>query len=102
MASPVFEVYDAGGVLQLNLSSRLTKYLGSVVMTTLTGSITDPRVTQGTPFYILSGTIEFQARRWALPTVTFDNNGLSWTGGSVSGEPESINLIYGIYSNGSN
>lgn len=101
MGSPVFELYNADGTLQLNLASRLTKYLGSVTITsTVAGSISDPRLLQGTPWFVYTGPNEQAQARATVPDVVFSGSTMSWSAGI--GTATTMIIAYGIYSNGSN
>lgn len=99
MGTPVFEVYNADGSLQMNLASRLTKYLGSVRVGTSAGSLTDPGLAQGTPWYLFAGEAQTRLRMWPLPEITFANQTMYWT---ASAPEEQMVVLYGVYSNGSN
>lgn len=98
---PVFEIYNPDGTLQISLSSRLTKYLGVV---TLTGSssitVTNDKLKQGTPWFYICVSVNNNARGYVNPTVSFGTESISC---SVQARADSvINVVYGIYSNGSN
>jgi len=101
MGQPIFEIYNSDESLQISLTSRLTKYLGSVSITsTVAGSIADSRLLQGTPWFVFTGPNEQAQSRATLPDVTFSNGSMQWTAGI--GTATAMVIAYGIYSNGAN
>jgi hypothetical protein len=72
---PTFELYNADGSLQLDLSSRITKVLGMQYITAA-GSLSHAGFASGTLFYAfnLAGNT-----RPGYPTVTQNGNTISWT-----------------------
>lgn len=98
---PVFELYNPDGSLQLNLASRLTKYLGSInVNLSVSGSHYDPELLNGTPWYFVFVPAGYNPAAFKNPEITFDNGTLKWTVGTNMTTMGAI--AYGVYSNGSN
>lgn len=81
-------VWDASGVESHTISDRLTRVLGIVSTSTASGSVTDSRLTNGTPWFAI------QAPTWEAngKVVSFSGDTMSWTSGNFSG-----NIVYGIY-----
>lgn len=97
----IFELYNDDGSLQLDLASRLSKYLGSVNITRgVPGSLVNDDLREGTPWYSYLGTSS-NFRDNMPPTVTFSDNRMSWDNGG-GGPTEVAIIIYGVYSNGGN
>lgn len=93
-----FELFRPDGTLEINLASRLTKYLGIVdIGITGGGSLSDARFLQGTPWYMYLGTT--RTAFFAGPTgeVSFSGSVMSW-----SRNDSPARIMYGIYSNGQN
>lgn len=88
---PVFELYNADGSLQLDLSSRITKLLGSLEISQA-GSFYSEGFSKGTLFYLFSPS-RFGFANWTrYPTITLSGNTLSWTA------PEAPCIfIFGVY-----
>ncbi len=102
MGAPVFELYNADGTLQINLASRLTKFLGSLTINlNAAGSIVDSRLLEGTGWYACLNT-DTNFRDNITPSVSFSGNTMSWSQGSYGAGYYPGTLIYGVYSNGSN
>ena len=96
----IFELYNPDGTLQLDLASKLSKYLGSVsIVRGTAGSITDNDLLEGEPWHTYLGTSS-NFRDNMPPTISFSGNQMSWSGGG--GPVESAIIIYGVYSNGGN
>lgn len=103
MGQPVFEVYNADGSLQMNLSSRLTKFLGAFTFDlAVSGSLVDPILQQGTPWYCCLAETDNYAQGSLLPVVTFSGSTMHWERRAFGSTGGLGTLIYGVYSNGSN
>lgn len=88
------KVWDQSGGVVFDSSISTAKLLGSVYVDTLTnptGSVTDGRLSQGTPFYY------FQASspQLAGPTVSMTTSAMSWS--TESGDTYYGNIFYGVY-----
>lgn len=102
MGQPVFEIYNADGSLQINLASRLTKYLGSIeINLNASGSLVDSRFLEGTGWYSCLN-VDTNFRDNMPPVVTFSDSTMTWTRGSFGAAYIPATLVYGVYSNGSN
>lgn len=103
MGSPVFEIYNADGSLQLNLSSRLSKNLGSIaIQLSVSGSIYDENLKMGTPWYCCFSASEATAAGTFLPEISVSNGTLTWTSNFFGTTNLAGTIIYGVYSNGVN
>lgn len=101
MGSPVFEVYNEDGSLQMNLASRLTKFLGALqINLSATGSHFDAELRLGTPWYFVAIPEGFSVAGFKNPIVTFNNGTMTWTADGGGNTPGWI--CYGVYSNGNN
>lgn len=86
----VFELYNADGTLQLNISSRITKVL-SFQRITAAGSYVSEAFGKGTMFFsftLEAGTSTFTG----FPAVAQNGNTVSWTA-----PPVPMYLVLGIY-----
>lgn len=72
-----FLLRNADGTVQLDLSSRITKFLGTVTATLGSGSISVPGFAAGRAFYFTFPNSD-DANRIA-PNVTISGTTLSWT-----------------------
>ncbi|MBQ2647378.1 hypothetical protein SB816_21395 [Achromobacter sp. SIMBA_011] len=93
---PVFQLFNADGSLQFDLSARIPKYLGEEAIGAAAGS-----VVVGGPaysdvwFYVVPKSVTplFQG---VLPTISRQGRTISWGARSASSAIEAT-LIYGIY-----
>lgn len=98
---PIFELYNADGSLQMDLSSKLSKYLGAInVNLSASGSHTDADLSKGTPWYYVCIPSSVNVRGFRNPSVSFSGGVMSWA--SETNFVTMGAIIYGIYSNGSN
>lgn len=87
---PIFELYNADGSLQLDMSSRITKVLSFQRITTA-GSFSNVGFSQGTMFYAF--TLETATSTFTgFPVITQSGNTVSWTA-----PPVPMYLLLGIY-----
>lgn len=87
---PVFELYNADGSLQLDISSRITKVL-YFQRITAAGSFANAGFSRGTMFYALT----LEQANWSFtgyPTVTQNGVTVSWTA-----PPVPMFLVLGVY-----
>jgi hypothetical protein len=87
---PVYEIYNADGSLQFDLSGRVPRILGSLTISAA-GSLSNPGFLKGALFYTLNPTANFSKLN-GYPAVTLSGQTLSW--GAPS---EPLILIYGVY-----
>lgn len=103
MAGPIFEVYNADGSLQMNLSSRLSKFLGSITIELgASGSIYDDNLKLGTPWHCCVSAQEATAGGTFLPDISVSNGTLTWNRNFFGSTNLLATIIYGVYSNGVN
>ncbi len=89
---PRFILRNPDGTVQLDLSKRVTKFLGSIITGSSGGSISVPGFLEGTPFYFTFPNQNAEAV--GAPAVTISGTTLSWLGDvSTSG----TRIGYGIY-----
>jgi hypothetical protein len=86
---PTFELYNADGTLQLDLSSRITKVLGTLYITGA-GSLSNAGLAAGTLFYVFNVTGQYI--KPGYPTITQNGTTISWTA-----PPSPVHMTYGIY-----
>lgn len=94
------QVFDQSGNLVVNIQDRLAKIIGSARVTA-NGSVTDPNLLQGTPFYAFQqeGIWGFVTMNVLRPNFSVSGSTISWTYSASSGQnPYTIkgNLFYGI------
>jgi hypothetical protein len=100
MANAGLQVFDQSGNLMVNIQDRLAKIIGSARVTA-NGSVTDPNLLQGTPFYAFQqeGIWGFVTMNVLRPNFSVSGSTISWTYSASSGQnPYTIkgNLFYGI------
>lgn len=72
----IFELYNADGSLQLNLSSRITTTLGTIMITEA-GSMNVPGLGRGALFYVFNPQVGANTLG-RYPRVTQNGTTLSW------------------------
>lgn len=87
-----FLVRNADGTVQLDLSSRITKFLGTVTVTLGSGSISVPGFAAGRAFYFTFPSVDGINR--TAPDVTISATTLSWTATANSAGTQ---IGYGIF-----
>jgi len=88
------QVWDENGVLILDTSFRAGGFLGEINVVyngPSSGSVYDPNLSEGTPFYFLRGDHEYQ------PTVTFSGNTVNWAKDMPHGQYWGGTIYYGVY-----
>lgn len=90
------QVWDAAGNLVVDITTRLSRFLGSVNSGTSAGSISVPDLVQGTPFYfviISGGAVPVGSFG---PEVTFSGTTMSWTF-APGRTPLAATIFYGVF-----
>jgi hypothetical protein len=87
---PVFELYNADGSLQFDLSARVPRVLGTVAISAA-GSLSHAGLATGELFYFFGLPVSL-GRLTAHPTVTASGTTLSWTAPSTP-----VQLTYGVF-----
>jgi hypothetical protein len=78
------QIFDASGAVVVDLSDRPGRILGAASATTSSatygnnGSVTDARLANGTPFYIITPFFGFFGDDFGYPIVTFSGTTMSW------------------------
>lgn len=90
------QCWDASGNMTLDITDRLTRYLGEVYTGTTDGSITDVNLSTGTPWFVMRDTSNFESFNEAPCTLSISGNTISWTFGST-GARTNKKIIYGVY-----
>lgn len=72
----IFELYNADGSLQLDLSNRITTILGTVLISDA-GSMNVPALARGTLFYVFNPQVGANTLG-RYPKVTQNSTTLSW------------------------
>jgi hypothetical protein len=89
------QVWDDAGNLILDTSTRAGGFLGSITVASgapYSGSITEPLLAEGTPFYFLqSSDGDYQ------PTVTISGTTLTWQKNATYNPYWSGSIYYGVY-----
>lgn len=69
------QIFDASGNAIVDTTSRLGRIIGSVSVSGAnpSGTATNSKLTEGTPFYFLAGGNQGQ------PTVAFSGSNMNWT-----------------------
>lgn len=87
-------VYSASGVLVHDISDRLTRTIGSTVISG-SGSFVVPDFAFGTGWFFTQPLTNFNGTFNSYPTVSISGTTISWT--TTSGNPTSVILYYGVY-----
>lgn len=96
------QVWDANGNLIIDVTDRLTRVLGEFYTGTSNGSVTNPGLTTGTPWWIAIPTTNINVNNNNMAKyLTFSVSGstLAWSFGAVYPIQVAINhkVIYGVY-----
>lgn len=78
MADAKFEVYNADGSLQFDLSNRLGRIVGTVATGTSNGSATVAGLAEGQGFWFRTETSVNTSTAKELPEVSFSGTTVSW------------------------
>lgn len=94
-------VWDAAGNLEVDSSTRMGIFLGSVDVNTRTGSITDSRLLGGEPWSCittgyLSAEFSFQNGVTGYPIISFSGNTMFWDYADAT-YVATVTIIYGIH-----
>lgn len=89
------QCWDASGNLVLDVTDRLTRVLGTFNTGTTDGSITDPALTTGTPWYVSIGFDNYFYYGEMGCIITVVGSTLSWT--FQSGTKSDKKIMYGVY-----
>jgi hypothetical protein len=95
------QCWDAFARLTVDLTTRLPRVLGTRSITQA-GSLSDPNLSQGTPFYIFqqAGVFYHISGDTALPNFVISGNTISWSYSAASGSHHTNvpgTLFYGVY-----
>lgn len=95
------KVWDAGGVLVLDTSDRLLRFLGTIVVGPgpLSGSVTSDGFLTGTPFCFSTMHANNSLSYWPgegiiAPSITFFGNKMSY---ALTAAHPTTRLQYGVY-----
>ena len=100
---PKFELFRPDGSLEMNLASRLTKFLGSVsINLNQSGSLVNPDLLIGTPWYVCFSEADNFSQGSYVPNITFSGDTMTWTRTSSGTAFFAGTILYGVYSNGQN
>jgi hypothetical protein len=86
------QVFDAAGNLEIDVTTRLTRILGSATVNS-TGSVDVPEFAEGSPWYVV--TVD-PTTPYAEPGITFSGTALSWDYGGATFRA-TVTIIYGVY-----
>lgn len=92
MADYGLEIYGPSGERWMDVTDRLAHIIGRKWITS-SGSLTHPKLAEGTPFYVLVTALNDPSNDGGY-TITFSGNRMSW---SVDSGYSGINIIYGAY-----
>lgn len=100
------QIFDAAGVLTLDITDRLTKLFGTTDVSD-NGSLTDARFADGVPFaalvprdsYFQFNVSSSSNRIKVFPAVTFSGNTMTWTYPALGTgwEKAAVTIFYGLY-----
>lgn len=79
------QIFDASGAERLSLTDRLTRVVGTIPASSVSGSIDVPAFSLGTPFWFLLEQTEIFG-----PEVTISGTTLSWVKNAST-------IMYGVY-----
>lgn len=93
------QVWDASGNLIVDVSDRLTRILGTILVAAgSSGTVTDDGFLTGTPFPIAirtnAGSPSFMNNTMVPPSITFAGNVMTYNVASPSGDHR---IIYGVF-----
>nr|DAE53983.1 MAG TPA: hypothetical protein [Bacteriophage sp.] len=99
------QVYDANGNIILDVTDRITKYLGAILINQTDGSITDARVNEGDLWYLY---LYARSHQSGMTNGTYYNYGPTLTKGdgvinyaypssASSNEKMTVYVLYGVY-----
>ena len=88
------QVFDASGVIVLDVTDRLTRVLGSFYTGTANGSIVDNNLSTGIPWYFMRDVVDDTYLTSSL-FVLFTSSGLSWA--FENGPTRNTFVTYGVY-----
>jgi len=87
------KVWDPNGVLVADITSRLPRIIGEISAGAGGGSITDPRLSGGTPFHIVLAPTETGTR--SMIQASISGNTVSWS--FPNGGASNYTILYGYY-----
>lgn len=83
------QVFNSSGKATISLTSRITKYVGSITLSTANGSLTVPiDSAQYSLWFVITS-----KPKGPSPTIKLNGNVISWTG---SGASNAV-IDYGVY-----
>ena len=90
-----FQTFDAAGNLLIDITTRLTRLIGSTTITAgSTGSVTVPDATQGTIWYAFQTA---NGNRYT-PLISLSSATISWSPRTgFPGGPVDVIMLYGVY-----
>lgn len=90
------QCWDVNGNLTLDVTDRLTRVLGTVETGTSSGSVTDANLANGTPWFVMRDTSDYEMLSEANCSVVISGNAVTWTFVG-SGTKTNKKIIYGVY-----
>ena len=90
--------WDVQGRTEVDITSRILKILGSVNTGMRNGSLTDGRLSGGSPFYLSAVTGTLPAEVYFSGITMYWRYRPDWVGYTGTGRPGSTDtIIYGVY-----
>ena len=90
------QIFNAGGDLILDVTDRLTRVLGEFETGTSSGSVSNPNLSSGTPWFTMRDLGKYEMLSEASCSVSINSSSISWTFGS-SGTKTNKKIVYGVY-----
>lgn len=101
------QVFDSNGVIVFDVTDRLSRVLGIITTTASNGSISDPGLLTGTPWWMIiddwGGASDTYSLTTSVPLITASGSTLSWAPqpglapGYATMPIRPVQLIYGVY-----
>jgi len=87
--------WDASGNLIIDVSTRLTRIIGTQAITPVDGSLSNADFALGTPFWYFTNVPVGKA----TPVVSFSGTTLTWTwpASTTQFPRDNMTLVYGVY-----
>lgn len=98
-----YQQWDASGNLILDTSTIVGRFFGKINIggagSAKTGSVTNAKFSQGTPFYVAVNTLGVDVEGYGV-VITFSGNTMTWTypqAGNTGPERPNATIVYGVH-----
>ncbi|MCY0385667.1 hypothetical protein OVY01_00105 [Robbsia sp. Bb-Pol-6] len=89
--------WDASGNLTLDVTDRLTRFLGSLSTGTAAGSASIAGFSTGTPWIHVLDSVNPSAATTQAPSVSISGTTISWSYASTTLAKRAVTVLYGVY-----